>query len=476
MRSCSASLFAGVIALGCTDTAPTASPAHPAGTLRVVLADTARPAPGQRSGAAARPSLALADGNVEISVTSLGILEPCQHPFGFCPSQAYDINDAGHVVGITPGAFLWTPAAGWIESDAAFLARGINARGQVVGTEGLEGRESRPLLWEPGRGVRALPTPSGYPSGDAVDINDAGRAVGSVRPAGGFSYLTVRAAVWEPDGTVTRLGTLPGYHGSAAAAVNAAGQVVGHAILAEDYGTLSGTRAFIWERGAGMRALGPFESGRLSYSAALGINAAGQVVGYADGRGFLWDPATGLRDLGGFVPVDINDHGDMIGTGAVWLAGREPVPLPNPPGLFGSSAEAINNARQIVGSTMAPPPIPDEHSFIDRATLWTVHVAGAGAPTVDRVHAVVLPPGVVPGLSGVWLRVRLTDEGDAGPWDWRIDWGDGTPPSTPQDVKYSGEFAFLRSKPYTAAGSHTITVTATDPGGLTSAAATTTVP
>jgi hypothetical protein len=76
----------------------------------------------------------------------------------------------------------------------------------------------------------------------------------------------------------------------------------------------------------------------------------------------------------------------------------------------------------------------------------------------------------------VWLRVRLTDEGDAGPWNWSIDWGDGTPPSTAQDVTYSGEFAFLRSAPYTSAGSHAITVTATDPGGLTSAVATTTTP
>jgi hypothetical protein len=80
------------------------------------------------------------------------------------------------------------------------------------------------------------------------------------------------------------------------------------------------------------------------------------------------------------------------------------------------------------------------------------------------------------GFAGVWLRVRLSDPGDAGPWDWTIDWGDGSAPTTPQDVKYSGEFAFLRAASYTTPGPHTITVTATDPGGLPSAPATTSVP
>jgi hypothetical protein len=75
----------------------------------------------------------------------------------------------------------------------------------------------------------------------------------------------------------------------------------------------------------------------------------------------------------------------------------------------------------------------------------------------------------------VWLRVRLADPDDPGPWDWRIDWGDGVV-NTPQDVTYTGEFAFLRSALYTTAGPHTITVTATDQAGLTNPPATTTAP
>jgi len=110
--------------------------------------------------------------------------------------------------------------------------------------------------------------------------------------------------------------------------------------------------------------------------------------------------------------------------------------------------------------------------------LWVVcHGAAAckprGTPRVDQLQAVVLPPGAVPGVSGVWLRVRLSDPGDAGPWDWTIDWGDRV--DRPKGVDRTGQFVFLRSTSFGSSGPHTITVTATDPGGLTSAPAAVTV-
>jgi hypothetical protein len=109
--------------------------------------------------------------------------------------------------------------------------------------------------------------------------------------------------------------------------------------------------------------------------------------------------------------------------------------------------------------------------------IWTVaHIPAP--PVVDRLLAVVLAPGDQPTLApdgGVWLRVRLTDTDDDGPWDWRIAWGDGVV-NTPRRVARSGEFVFLRRTPYTTPGPHTIAVTATDPTGATSRPATTTLP
>ena len=99
------------------------------------------------------------------------------------------------------------------------------------------------------------------------------------------------------------------------------------------------------------------------------------------------------------------------------------------------------------------------------------------APAVDRLEAAPLPPGVYADYApdgGVWLRVRLRDPSDAGPWAWRIDWGDGVV-HTPT-VAIKGEFAFVRATPYATPGPHTITVSAADPAGLASAARTTRVP
>ena len=96
----------------------------------------------------------------------------------------------------------------------------------------------------------------------------------------------------------------------------------------------------------------------------------------------------------------------------------------------------------------------------------------ARAPVIDPriLRAGRLPPGIYAEYAphgGIWLRVRLTDPGDVGPWSWRIDWGDGVVNTPEADVK--GDFLFLRTTPYPAPGAYTITASATDHGGLASA-------
>src|SRR5262245_25767523 len=83
-----------------------------------------------------------------------------------------------------------------------------------------------------------------------------------------FCSLAARAQTYS----VTDLGTLR--HGSARVhAVNQAGQAVGGS--GHPHG--ADTHAFFWQKQGGMRDLGTLSGG--DYSAAFGINAAGEVVG-----------------------------------------------------------------------------------------------------------------------------------------------------------------------------------------------------
>ena len=154
--------------------------------------------------------------------------------------------------------------------------------------------------------------------------------------------------------TATDLGTLrPGsarVHG-----VNGAGQAAGES--GQPHG--ADTHAFFWQKAGGIRDLGTLPGG--DYSAALGINDSGVVVGTSNTavstHGFSWTASEGLHDLGTLPGANassalaINNLGQIAGASGShavrWTQGS-----PQDLGTLGgetSEGRGINNSGAVVG-------------------------------------------------------------------------------------------------------------------------------
>jgi probable HAF family extracellular repeat protein len=296
-----------------------------------------------------------ADAPSSYVVTDLGTL-------GGLSAQAYDINDAGQVVGLAytassgGHAFLWQNGVmtdlGTIGGTAS-IAQAINQSGQIAGRSTVAPAPNlayHAVLWE--NGLKTDLTPNG--SGTATGINDARQVVGNLSDSSAF--------FWE-NGVMTILPHL-GTAGTFASDINNAGQVVGS----------SSARAFVWQKNGVMTDLGVLPGDE--ESGAGGINNSGQIVG-SSGR---TDPETyevtshAFLYSGGTMTAlaipstesyagDINDWGHVVGAMragggfsnfhafiyANGLARNLNSLIPAGSGLHLVTANAINNAGQIVG-------------------------------------------------------------------------------------------------------------------------------
>jgi probable HAF family extracellular repeat protein len=210
----------------------------------------------------------------------------------------------------------------------AFTATGLNNAGQVVGNAG-----GQAVLYSGG----SLTNLGGF---FATSINNAGQVAGTVSTAS-----DIRAVVYS-GGVTKDLGSLGWDVLSSVKGMNDAGQVVGAA----------GGHAFLYSGGV-FKDLGTLGG---PVSRAYGINASGQVVGYAYTAGnaqhaFLYSGGK-MIDLGGFFATSINNAGQVTGFGVTpagpmhaFLYSSGKMTDLGTLGSASSFAWAINASGQVVG-------------------------------------------------------------------------------------------------------------------------------
>ena len=246
------------------------------------------------------------------TVTDLGTLP------GTTRCAAYDVNDAGQVVGFCYNPtqpFLWfqgelvaLPTLG----GTGAIAFGVNTAGDVVGVSQTRGdREARAVIWTSDELVDLGVLPGGsYSIGFA--INDDMNVAGVADTTKGDEH----AFLWQPENGMIDLGILGDAPGdSIANGINNSDQIVGQSI------TLDGTvHGFLWEAGE-MLDLGTLGG---EASVANDINDAGHIVGWAIAidngfsfqRAFLWADNM-MQDLGTLgtwsIAVGNNNNGEVVG-------------------------------------------------------------------------------------------------------------------------------------------------------------------
>jgi probable HAF family extracellular repeat protein len=190
---------------------------------------------------------------------------------------------------------------------------------------------------------RALPSASLYtlrdlgnlPGGAQISVAYAVNNSGQVAGYSEFGYGQ-RAFLWDPVTGMRNLNTLPGASDSVGRGINSLGQVVGES---GGPGFPNEWHPYLWDPSTGaMQDLGQLGSG--NRHAAVGINDAGQVVGYSTSRAYIWDSVHGMQDLG-FLRDDnfavanaINNAGKVVGISQIGGAETRHAVLWEAPGVM----------------------------------------------------------------------------------------------------------------------------------------------
>ena len=303
-------------------------------------------------------------------------------------SQAWDVNDAGVVVGWSDGNADGVGLRGfrWENGEAILIdtlggavsqAFAINSAGQITGGADTSTGQMHAFIWD--NGVMTdlgdfSEAENGGLGGFGRDINDAGVVVGTMFTADGE-----RAFRWE-NGVAQNLGTLYSYDRSEAWAVNGNGDVVGRMWYS---GNPDNSRAFIWRHGVMYDLVSQvinIDDTNLGVLQAYDVNGPGQISGlatYGGDRGYVCTPAItnfeyAVTNLGAppggaytVIPRGLNENGEAVGwtlTSSLddppyrawkWTEKDGLVLLPPSNGVNTDAAADINEAGQVTGAEVS---------------------------------------------------------------------------------------------------------------------------
>jgi probable HAF family extracellular repeat protein len=238
--------------------------------------------------------------------------------------------------------------------------------------------------------------------------------------------LALSAGALAQTYTITDIGVLKGDNESSGLWLNSSGAVVGCSDTSnsEGYpctGTNAGQHAFYWTKSGGMKDLGTLPGGNIS--GAIGINNAGQVVGYSNTStsllteynfiAFAWTSGGGMINLGKLAGGDsscafeINSSGVIAGDSfatetlvyaASWTNDKIKSLGTLPNSIF-TAALDINDNDEIVGeSVFAYSPTFTSHAF-----KWTAATGLKDIGTLPRgdtsIANAINSSGVIAGQS-----------------------------------------------------------------------------
>ncbi|PFG41571.1 subtilase family protein [Isoptericola jiangsuensis] len=306
--------------------------------------------------------------DVDVDVTALA------HPFGSLPlvGTVPLTNAQGTQVGAAEVVVetVSSPTAEILATDRPFVGAAMNSSGVVAGDKQVDSR-TQPVLWTAEGGATVLDMGADGFLGSAVDVNEAGTAVGQVLTRQG----EIGSSLWEPDGTRVALGAPDWrpYESTYVYGVNDATdehpeQVVGLSYLRERVDGVWHTYSdpWVWTREAGFRAL-PHLSADPGGTRVTAVNDAGWAVGTSALDGVLhavrWSPAGEVEDLGllpgmlDAVATSINAGGDVVGTSGddafLWTADDGMRRLPDLG--YNGTATAITDEGLVIGAAESEP-------------------------------------------------------------------------------------------------------------------------